>query len=164
MTSTRDFTKADVDFQSALAVAVKAHATQLDKQGEPYILHVIRVMQAVPNHLRVPALLHDVLEDTPYTEDMLTWLGFSATDVTIVGYLTRDKSKPYKEYIQRMLDLTEDVVRESVITIKVEDLWDNFTRGAEFPSLQARYVVALDMLGYTVLELGDERWRLTKKD
>ena len=35
--------------EKAIEIATKAHAGQVDKQGMPYILHPLRVMQAVSN-------------------------------------------------------------------------------------------------------------------
>ena len=50
---------------------------QLDKGGQPYILHPIRVMlQCGSMEERAAALLHDVLEDTPLTAAELAAEGF----------------------------------------------------------------------------------------
>ena len=58
------------ELSQALQVAARAHAGQMDKSGEPYILHPIRVafdygLDTVEH--QVVALLHDVVEDTPIT-------------------------------------------------------------------------------------------------
>lgn len=51
--------------EKAIEIALKAHAGQKDKAGEPYILHPLRVMGMMSTvHERVVAVLHDVLEDT----------------------------------------------------------------------------------------------------
>jgi len=57
--------------QDALAFAIKAHEGQKRKSGEPYIVHPILVAvitAAVSNDETMvqAALLHDVVEDTPY--------------------------------------------------------------------------------------------------
>ncbi len=53
----------------AIAFAAHAHRNQTDKGKEPYILHPLRVMQAMrrakyPGTIQVIAVLHDVMEDT----------------------------------------------------------------------------------------------------
>lgn len=54
-------------------LAICAHRHQLDKAGQPYILHVRRVAAAVagdPNAEAV-AWLHDCIEDAPWTEEKI---------------------------------------------------------------------------------------------
>ncbi len=64
----------------AIEIAVSAHAGQMDKGGKPYILHPLWVMNRV-RHLGVEymiaAILHDVVEDTNWTLEMLAKEGFS---------------------------------------------------------------------------------------
>jgi len=65
----------------ALAFAVQAHQKQTRKNGDPYVVHPIRVMynlrQFLPENVRAGApwaevaLLHDVVEDTDATEAQL---------------------------------------------------------------------------------------------
>lgn len=51
--------------EKAIQIAAWAHENQLDKGGQPYILHPLRVMLAVTTaHERMAAVLHDVIEDT----------------------------------------------------------------------------------------------------
>lgn len=59
----------DAKLVQALKMACRAHATQIDKSGEPYILHPLRVAfdYELYGDARVVALLHDVIEDTPIT-------------------------------------------------------------------------------------------------
>jgi len=72
------------------ALIARAHAKQTDKAGKPYVEHLMRVYHrskqkraSIPDHLVSPeewehvlhaALLHDILEDTPYTADDLSAL------------------------------------------------------------------------------------------
>jgi (p)ppGpp synthase/HD superfamily hydrolase len=52
----------------AIEIATKAHAGQVDKSGNPCILHPLRVMLACESEIeRIYAILHDVIEDTPIT-------------------------------------------------------------------------------------------------
>lgn len=67
---------ANVLLKRAIEVAVVAHAGQVDKNGEAYILHLLRVMLAVRSHAgsieqQVAAVLHDVLEDCDVPDDFL---------------------------------------------------------------------------------------------
>ena len=51
--------------EKAIQIAAWAHENQLDKGGQPYILHPLRVMLAVTTpHERMAAVLHDVVEDS----------------------------------------------------------------------------------------------------
>ncbi len=53
---------------SAIEIAVRAHGGQVDKGGQPYILHPLRLMFAVDGPIaQQAAVLHDVVEDTPTT-------------------------------------------------------------------------------------------------
>ena len=81
--------------ERAIALAAVAHAGQIDKAGNPYILHPLRVMLNVRvdaarmDAARIAAVLHDVVEDTPVTPAQLRELGFSDTVITAVAALTK---------------------------------------------------------------------------
>jgi len=63
--------------EKALALAVDAHRGQKDPAGKPYILHPLRVMARVQTEdEQVVAILHDVVEDTPWTPEKLAAEGF----------------------------------------------------------------------------------------
>jgi GTP diphosphokinase / guanosine-3',5'-bis(diphosphate) 3'-diphosphatase len=81
--------------EKAIEIAAKAHAGQIDKGGEPYILHCLRVMMAVPNapDYQIVAVLHDVLEDTAITENDLYSAGFSFDHVEAIVSLTKKKGE-----------------------------------------------------------------------
>lgn len=85
----------------ALKVAARAHAGQVDKSGEPYILHPLRVafdygLSTVQE--QVTALLHDVIEDTPitYAEIYAQFGPIIADAVASVsrGYICTDGNAP----------------------------------------------------------------------
>lgn len=75
----------------AVAIAAEAHAGQLDKAGQPYILHPLRVMLRVTGaDAQMAAALHDVVEDGPgMTLDRLRAEGFPARVVEAVEALTK---------------------------------------------------------------------------
>lgn len=63
--------------ERAIEMALHAHAGQVDKAGEPYILHPLRLMLALNGmYPRMAAVLHDVVEDTSVTLDNLRSEGF----------------------------------------------------------------------------------------
>jgi (p)ppGpp synthase/HD superfamily hydrolase len=80
--------------ERAIEIAARAHAGQVDKAGQPYILHPLRLMLAVTTpHERMTAVLHDVVEDTPITLDDLKSEGFPTEVLEAVHALTKTKGE-----------------------------------------------------------------------
>lgn len=80
--------------EHAIALAAKAHAGQVDKAGQPYILHPLRLMFAVQTEYeRMTAVLHDVVEDTAWTLEGLLQEGFPAEVVEAVQVLTKTEGE-----------------------------------------------------------------------
>ena len=53
-----------MNLEKAIKIAVEAHAGQVDKGGNPYILHPLRVMLSLNSEEeRIVGVLHDVVED-----------------------------------------------------------------------------------------------------
>lgn len=76
--------------ERAIAIAAAAHAGQIDKAGQPYILHPLRVMLRVTTpEERMAAVLHDVVEDTAVTLEQLEAEGFAPEVVAAVDALTK---------------------------------------------------------------------------
>lgn len=78
--------------ERAIQLAAKAHEGQLDKAGQPYILHPLRVMLALQpqgEDAMIVGALHDVVEDTSVTIDDLTQFGFDETIVVAINALTK---------------------------------------------------------------------------
>lgn len=76
--------------ERAIEISAAAHAGQVDKAGQPYILHPLRVMLRVNElHARMAAVLHDVVEDTPVTLAELIAEGFPHEVVVAVEALTK---------------------------------------------------------------------------
>ncbi len=109
--------------EKAIEIAAKAHAGQIDKAGQPYILHPLRMMLSVSRVAQIPAVLHDVVEDTKVTLNDLQKAGFSEEVIEVVGLLTKtstDKSDTaYFEYLSRVAK--NPIARE----VKLADLRDN---------------------------------------
>ncbi|ASZ74946.1 metal-dependent phosphohydrolase [Rhodococcus phage Trina] len=107
-----------------IALAEFAHRNQVDKAGMPYIEHPRRVMQSVQNqgalpYIQMAAILHDVIEDTPFTAEMLIELGVPAPAVEIVVLLTRTKTVAPRDYY---LAIRENPAARMV---KLADIDDN---------------------------------------
>lgn len=76
--------------ERAIEIAAAAHVGQIDKAGQPYILHPLRVMLRVSSEYeRMAAVLHDVVEDTHITIDQLIQEGFPAPVIAAVQALTK---------------------------------------------------------------------------
>lgn len=136
--------------EHAIIDATKAHKGQVDKQGEAYILHVLRVMFAVRKHTSdtdalVAAVLHDTVEDGHLLIEEIE-LSYGAKVAELVEQLTREKGREtYAQYIDRIRAYSDTRVQ----MIKSADLHDNLSRcvGASLEGLRFRYKKALQTLG-----------------
>src|SRR5436190_17301973 len=106
--------------EDAIALAVAAHNGQVDKAGQPYILHPLRVMfRLETEEERVVGVLHDVLEDTPHTVEGLAGLGYPPAVVDALVALTRRNGETYEAFVER-------VAQNPLATkVKLADLADN---------------------------------------
>ncbi len=128
----------------AIVYATDMHAGQKDKSGEPYILHALRVMLAMPDELgRIVGVLHDVVEDTDVKLCDIE-LMFGKEVRGPVDAMTRRPDEPYFDYIMNRVDVCPVARR-----VKVADLKDNLSpmRGCTIPQSQReRYLKALLIL------------------
>ncbi len=128
----------------AIHLAFQAHEGQVDKTGRPYILHPLRVMMAVPDDCKIPAVLHDVLEDTKLTYFDLEYHGVSQFDRNIVQVLTKSGAQSYFEYIRRVR------LHPEATLIKIADIEDNSLPWRQTPEIEGmvktRYAKALRIL------------------
>lgn len=105
--------------RNAMRIAYKAHENQKDKSGVPYIFHPYHVAEQMDDEVScVVALLHDVVEDTHITMEMLEW-NFPQEVVQPLKLMTHDKNTPYMDYIK---NLSKDRVAKKV---KLADLEHN---------------------------------------
>lgn len=134
----------------AIKLAVEAHAGQLDKSGQPYILHPLAVMLAVAKHgsyaAQMVAVLHDVVEDCPVTLQDLREAGIP--DVVVVGVdaITKRSGESYETYLSRVRD------NDEALTVKLEDIRHNMSRLTRLEPdhagyLAKKYTRALQFLG-----------------
>ncbi len=109
--------------EKAIEIAVEAHRGQLDKAGKIYILHPIRVMLRGRNETEmIVGILHDVVEDTPVTLDMLRLEGFSEEILEAVSCITKEQEEDYGHFIDRVL--TNPLAAQ----VKLYDIEDNLNR------------------------------------
>lgn len=106
--------------ERAIEIAVQAHAGRVDNAGDPYILHAIRVMlRQDDSAARAAAVLHDVVEDSPWTLAQLRAEGFGDDVVEAVDALTHRPDESYEDYLKRA---SQHAIARRV---KVADLEDN---------------------------------------
>ena len=84
-----------LEVKKAIYYARKYHGFQLRQSGEPYYSHPLEVAYQIADHIfktdiLVTSILHDVLEDTVFTKEMIQDL-FSVTIAEQVECLTRIK-------------------------------------------------------------------------
>lgn len=111
-----EFTK----LQRAIEIAVSAHKDQVDKAGAPYILHPLRVMMSLTTeNERIVGVLHDVIEDTDWTLELLREEGFSEIVLDALESVTIMRGENYEDFVRR-------AGRNKIgRRVKIADLHDN---------------------------------------
>ena len=132
--------------EDAICFAAKSHRGQVDKAGEPYILHVLRVIvRQTDEPARIAAALHDVMEDSATSLSDLDNAGYSQEIRDAVDCLTRRAGESYEDMITRVA--ANPLARR----VKLADLEDNLdprrgTEGEDAAARRARYLRALERL------------------
>lgn len=131
---------------------IKLHDGQLDKGGQPYWRHPVRVMLRLgPNahdYVKQAALLHDVVEDCGLSVSDLLGAGYSPLTVEIVDLVTRKNGESYSAFIDRLIASKCG----EAMKVKLADLYDNTApeRVAVLPSeyqwISRRYGEAIERL------------------
>ena len=125
--------KADVALvERAFVAAEKAHAAQLRKSGEPYISHPVAVSQILADlgigaTTIAAALLHDTVEDTPYSLEKLRSDFGDEVAMLVDGVTKLDKIKfgdsAQAETVRKMVVAMSKDIR--VLVIKLADRLHN---------------------------------------
>ncbi len=107
--------------QRAIEIATQAHKGQLDKSGKDYIGHPLRVMEmGRTEEEKIAGILHDVVEDTPWTFEMLEAEGFSKEITDTLRCVTKiSENENYDDFIGRVKK------NPLAVTVKLNDLTDN---------------------------------------
>lgn len=107
--------------ERAIQIATEAHKGQLDKAGRDYIGHPLRVMEmGKTEDEKIVGVLHDVIEDTGWTFEMLEAEGFSREVIEALRCVTKlSENENYDDFIER--------VRKNplAVAVKINDLTDN---------------------------------------
>jgi guanosine-3',5'-bis(diphosphate) 3'-pyrophosphohydrolase len=125
--------KADIGLlERAYAAAEKAHEGQKRKSGEPYITHPVAVAQiladlGIGSKAIAAALLHDTVEDTDYSLDMLRAEFGDEVAMLVDGVTKLDKLKygdsAQAETVRKMVVAMSKDIR--VLVIKLADRLHN---------------------------------------
>ena len=104
----------------AITIACDAHQGQSSINGEPYILHPLRLLiKAKSNEEKIIAVLHDVIEKSNISLADLKNKGFDQNIISSIESLSRRKSESYVDYIERLMQ------NRISVKIKLLDLADN---------------------------------------
>lgn len=127
-----------------IALATRIHAGQMDKVGEEYIGHPLRVMAAVAHTAgpagvdayaaQAAAILHDVVEDSETTLADLAAAGYPPDVVTAVDALSHRPGESTRDYLARV------AADPLAVVVKRADIQDNSDPGrlARLPADQAQ--------------------------
>lgn len=129
--------------ERAFEIACKAHAGQLRRSGEPYLIHPIRVAETIAtlglDPVSVAAgLLHDSVEDSELTVFDLTEI-FGAELAGIVDGVTKLGKVPYlsrqeqqaESFRKMLLAMSQDI---RVLLVKLADRLDNMRTLGHMPA------------------------------
>ena len=104
----------------AITIACDAHQGQSSINGEPYILHPLRLLiKAKSNEEKIIAVLHDVIEKSNISLADLKSRGFDQNIISSIDSLSRRRSESYVDYIDRLMQ------NRISVKIKLLDLADN---------------------------------------
>ena len=89
--------------KKALALCFLAHKEQTDKTGLPYVFHPFHLAEQMDDEIStVCALLHDVVEDTDYTLDDISSMGYPKEVTDALALLTHEDGVPYMDYVEKI--------------------------------------------------------------
>ncbi|MGI5894881.1 MAG: ADP-ribosylglycohydrolase family protein [Candidatus Merdivicinus sp.] len=89
--------------KQAMAICFDVHKNQRDKGGLPYVFHPFHLAEQMETEEEIcTALLHDVVEDSPYTLEDLRRAGFPEPVLEALRLLTRNPGEDYLAYVERL--------------------------------------------------------------
>lgn len=104
----------------ALKLCFEAHKEQVDKSGMPYVFHPFHLAEQMETEeTTVVALLHDLVEDTDYTIEDLTSMGFGKNITDAIALMTHADGVEYMDYVSA---IKENPIAKAV---KLADLRHN---------------------------------------
>lgn len=112
--------------EQTIVFATQKHEKQLDKQGQPYILHVLRVMLRLQDpDDRIVGLLHDVVEDCEVTAEMLRAIGYTEHIITDVLCVSKRPDEMGAQNYGAFIERIATTGSQRAIRVKLADLRDN---------------------------------------
>tara|TARA_B100001564_G_C20618151_1_gene660955 strand:+ start:1105 stop:1530 length:426 start_codon:yes stop_codon:yes gene_type:complete len=112
--------------RKAIRISSEAHHGQSSVNGEPYILHPLRLLiKSKTNEERIIAVLHDVIEKSNIRLTDLKSRGFNQNIISAIDSLSRRRSESYIDYIGRLMQ------NRISVKIKLLDLADNIKMHSE---------------------------------
>jgi guanosine-3',5'-bis(diphosphate) 3'-pyrophosphohydrolase len=120
-----DFAQID----KAIYRAKKYHAGQMRKSGEPFYTHPLEVAYIICDYLLktdviVTSILHDIVEDTEVTVEMIT-AEFGTRIAEMVDRLTRDRPDGSKLSVEEIVNNAYAAGDKEVLMIKLIDRLHN---------------------------------------
>ena len=109
-------------YERALIIVSVMFKDSKDKNGEPYINHLL----SVSNSLDVPieklvGLLHDIVEDTDTTFEELKEAGFNDSVIEALKLITKKDGENYSDFIDRIIDSNNMIA----LKVKLKDMENN---------------------------------------
>jgi (p)ppGpp synthase/HD superfamily hydrolase len=130
------------NLETAIAVAAAAHMDQKDCNGDPYILHALRVMMAqTTRETQILAVMHDMIEHTATALNDIYSFGFDDDIVLALNAITRRDDEDHLLFVKRAC--SNPIARP----VKIADLRDNLRLHREDAERSRGYREALQMLG-----------------
>lgn len=107
--------------ERAIEIAAEAHKGQVDKAGNEYIGHPLRVMEMGKTmEEKIVGVLHDVVEDTDWTFERLEAEGFAPEVIAALRCVTKtSENENYDDFIGRVKK------NPLAAAVKINDLTDN---------------------------------------
>ena len=152
-------------WDEAVAIAARAHADRRDRSGILELVHGVTVASALGDDATedelAAAVLHDVLEDTPWTTEDLLAAGVPPAVVEAVEHVSRIEL-PVKETYRAFIERTARAAGEAgriARRVKLADLLTNLERIGALPEgsdlRQKRYLPAFDTIRAAMRERGE---------
>lgn len=156
----------------AFEFAKKAHGEQKRKSGENYIEHPLRTAfilskMGLDSKIIAAAILHDVVDDTPTTNDEIKKefgkeIAFLVEGITKLGKIKYRGIKRHIENLRKMfLAMAEDI---RVVLIKLADRLDNMETLSVHPPEKAKRIAMETLEIYAPLAhrlgIGEFKWKL----
>lgn len=91
--------------KKAMKIAFDAHRGQTDRAGIDYVNHPLHLAEQMETESETcAALLHDVVEDSDWTIEMLATEGIPNDALEAIRLLTHKEDIPYMEYVESLKD------------------------------------------------------------